>query len=80
MPRHFLPFKDAAWILVLTDRSWLPVRFRVTVSRTTATKIVTPHHPCETATDGGTPHIDLLARFENLDSDFCPRLIPLGDF
>jgi hypothetical protein len=79
MPGHFLPFEHAAWILVLTDRSRLPVRFRVTVGRSTAAEIMASHDPCEATTDSGPSHIYLLARFENLDSDFCTRLILLGD-
>jgi hypothetical protein len=76
--RHFLSFEDAAWILVLTDRSWFPVCFRVTVSRATAAEIVTSHDPREATTNGGASHIYLLASFKNLDSDFCTRLILVG--
>jgi hypothetical protein len=78
MPRHFFTFEDTTWILVLTDRSWLTVCFRVTVSRATAAKIMTSHYPRETTTNGGASHIDLLASFENLDSHLCARLIRLG--
>jgi hypothetical protein len=78
MTRHFFSFEDAAWILVLTDRSWLTVCFRVTVSRSTAAEIVTSHHPRETTTNGGASHIYLLTSFEKLDSDLCTRLILVG--
>jgi hypothetical protein len=73
-PDIFLPFEHAARCLALTNRTWCPVRQRVTVGRILRAEIPALYNALEALALGAACNIDLLTLLKSFDCQLRAHL------